>query len=84
MDRSLGDRLTCLCGALRRDWGPETTGLPAGTWPVVPPPTTHPAPDSRAARIVAALERGRRVALEADGPIDALAADTPAGQLRAS
>src|SRR4051812_47373710 len=60
-----------LAGALRRQWGPETTSLPSGTWEVTPP--DPPVEDDRGRRIAAALARGRRVAVEADGPIDALA-----------
>jgi hypothetical protein len=62
-----------LAGALRREWGPETRDLAAGTWPVlaVEPPATPP--DERVARIAATLTRGQRVALEADVPIDDLA-----------
>ncbi|MEO6809377.1 MAG: hypothetical protein ABI353_09735 [Isosphaeraceae bacterium] len=56
--------------ALRRDWGPDTHSLPAGAWPVA---CSTAKPDDRAAPIAAALSRGRRVALEADQPIDDLA-----------
>ncbi|HEX8204331.1 MAG TPA: GGDEF domain-containing protein, partial [Isosphaeraceae bacterium] len=61
-----------LAGALRRRWGPETTSLPSGTW-LVGPPGPPAAENDRARRIAAALARGRRVAVEADGPMDELA-----------
>jgi hypothetical protein len=60
-----------LAGVLRRQWGPETTSLPSGTWEVGP--SSPAVEDDRARRIAAALARGRRVAVEADGPIDVLA-----------
>jgi hypothetical protein len=60
-----------LAGALRKDWGPETTTLPGGIWRVGPP---GPSPeDEQAVRIAEALARGRRVAVESAGPIDSLA-----------
>jgi len=59
-----------LCG----DWTAETT-LPAGTLVLDEPIPAAPSPpaDPRASRIAAALARGRRVAIEAPGPIDDLA-----------
>jgi hypothetical protein len=62
-----------LSGALRSDWGPEATALPAGAWEVEPAGTIDRPADDRARRIAAALVRGRRVALESSGPIDELA-----------
>ncbi len=63
-----------LSGALKGGWTPETTALPAGSWPVseiaapIPPDL---AIESR--RIAERLAGGRRVALESAEPIDDLA-----------
>lgn len=64
-----------LARVLRTDWTESDATLPSGTLGVTPPPTPSPPPigDERASRIARALARGRRVAIEADGPIDALA-----------
>ena len=60
---------------LRSDWSAETVDLPAGALDVDHPALAEPTPptDSHVAAIVAALREKRRVALEADGPIDDLA-----------
>jgi hypothetical protein len=62
-----------LAGALRSHWTAATRSLPPGTWRVEPPAAPNEPNDSRAARIAAALARGKRVAIESAGPIDALA-----------
>ena len=71
--RRLGCDPFALAAALRNDWTAATRNLPAGTWTITPsrPPNApaHPHAD----RIAAALVRGRRVAIEAAAPIDALA-----------
>lgn len=59
-----------LADVLRRDWSPETRCLSIGVWSGACSTTK---PDDRAAPIASALTRGRRVALEADQPIDDLA-----------
>jgi hypothetical protein len=74
--RKIGCDPFALAGALRSDWSAETLtlSLPTLAWVVEPPDLRVPAdPDPRAPRIAAALGRGRRVALEAPGPIDDLA-----------
>jgi hypothetical protein len=76
--RKIGFDPFVLAAALRGDWDAETSSLTTGIWRLDPPghgpaePTETPT-DPRAARIVAALVRGKRVALEAPGPIDGLA-----------
>jgi hypothetical protein len=62
-----------LAGALRNDWTADTQALAPGEWEVELPGPPAPPPDDRAARIVATLVGGRRVAIEAQGPIDELA-----------
>jgi hypothetical protein len=74
-DRRAGYDPFALAGALRRDWGPQARSLPAGTWPVAADEARSGPGDERAGPIASALARGRRVALEAAGPIDALARD---------
>jgi hypothetical protein len=65
-----------LAGALRDDWSADTPStLPPGTWRAPSHEPTPTAADPRASRIADALARGRRVALEAPGPIDVLARD---------
>ena len=59
-------------GALRREWSAETS-LEALFWAVEAPRSTSPPADPRTRRIVEALARGKRVALESAGPIDGLA-----------
>jgi hypothetical protein len=72
--RRLGCDPFALAGALRRDWTAATAQLAAGTWPVAAAGAREDAPaDPRALSIAEALARGRRVALEAAAPIDALA-----------
>ncbi|CAN5861537.1 hypothetical protein BH23PLA1_BH23PLA1_22290 [soil metagenome] len=60
-------------GALRRTWGPETTTLPSGSWSVDSAGRLEAPVSERAFQIAEALGQGHRVALEAEGPIDALA-----------
>ena len=64
-----------LARLLRTDWMAADTSLASGTVAVgpIPAPVPPPVGDERASRIARALARGRRVAIEADGPIDALA-----------
>jgi hypothetical protein len=69
-------------GHLRRDWGREDreTTLPPGRATVRRAgyrASTDPASlvDERCEAIIDALKRGRRVAVQSDGPIDALARD---------
>ncbi|HMB05603.1 MAG TPA: hypothetical protein VKP69_17945 [Isosphaeraceae bacterium] len=62
-----------LAGALRCHWTAATRSLAPGTWRVEPPAAPEGPNDGRAARIAAALARGKRVAIESAGPIDALA-----------
>jgi len=72
--RKLGRDPFALAGALRSDWSAETRSLPPGSWPAGRVEECPGAPiDPRAGRVVAALTRGRRVVLEAPGPVDALA-----------
>ena len=72
MYRKAGASPFGLVGALRRDWGPaDARTLPASTWMVDLDRSTPT--DPSAPRIAEAIARGRRVALEADGPIDPLA-----------
>jgi hypothetical protein len=61
-------------GLLCKDWTAETT-LESGVLQLnqVTPAVPSPAQDPRASRIAYALARGRRVAIEAPGPIDDLA-----------
>jgi hypothetical protein len=61
-------------GLLCKDWTAETT-LESGVLQLdrVPPADPSPAQDPRASRIAYALAKGRRVAIEAPGPIDDLA-----------
>ena len=64
-----------LASHLCRDWTAVTTSLPSGELILdnVPPAEPTPTDDPRAARIVEALSRGKRIALESPGPIDDLA-----------
>ncbi|WP_435016369.1 hypothetical protein TA3x_003935 [Tundrisphaera sp. TA3] len=76
--RRLGADPFAFAGALRGEWTAEAVALPGLTWPEPapgPPPEPRAAEDPRAAKVAAALGRGRRVALESDAPIDALARD---------
>lgn len=61
--------------ALRGDWSAETCSLPRGTIAVDDSHNEQPQPpiDDRAARLAGALAQGKRVALAAPAPIDALA-----------
>jgi hypothetical protein len=59
--------------ALRDDWTAATRHLPPGTFAVAPEESPTEPTDPRTARVVGALVRGRRVAIEATGPIEALA-----------
>jgi hypothetical protein len=69
--RRAGSNPFAFAGALRREWS-SGTSLVAVSWPVeVIPPA--PSADPRTSRIVEALSRGRRVAIESAGPIDRLA-----------
>src|SRR4051812_37826364 len=71
--RRAGCNPFALSSALRDDWTAATGRLPAGSLKVgyVSPPMGLI--DPRASKVVAALTRGRRVAIEAAAPIDALA-----------
>ncbi len=72
--RKIGYDPFLLTGALCRQWGAETTTLPAGTWRhelSSKPPSDDPGDLS--GHIARTLAHGRRVALEADRPIDDLA-----------
>ena len=62
-----------LARALRADWTAETRELPAGACAVEIPGPAETSGDDRAARIASCLAEGRRVAILAPGPIDALA-----------
>jgi hypothetical protein len=70
-------RLGCdpfgLAGVLRQDWTAATCDLPTGTWKAALAGSPRAPIDPLAARIVAALVHGNRVAIEAAAPIDALA-----------
>lgn len=73
--RLLGADPFAVADQLRSDWSASDVSLPSG---VVPIPSPEPsvaesATDPRVPWIVEALEDGRRVALEADGPIEGLA-----------
>jgi hypothetical protein len=72
--RKLSGDPFALAGALRSDWTAGTSALPSVVWTVGPDggPDSD-ASDPRAGPIAAALARGRRVAVEAPGPIDELA-----------
>jgi hypothetical protein len=71
-DRKAGSSPFAFAGALRRDWSAGTT-LAAIPW-TVEAPVCPPSPaDPRSRRIVEALSKGRRVALESPEPIDRLA-----------
>ena len=59
---------------LREDWSAATHALPSGVADVEPQGSPVEPADPKVARLASALARGRRVALEAAGPIDALAA----------
>jgi hypothetical protein len=66
------------CQVLRSDWDAETTALAAGSLRLDAPvrdtaESVEAGADERAARMVAALVKGQRVALEVPDPIDALA-----------
>ncbi len=65
------DLATDLC----KDWTAETTSLPSGNLVLdhVPPPEPTPPDDPLARQVAELLARGRRVVLEAPGPIDGLA-----------
>ena len=58
-----------------KDWTAETTTLPSGTMLLDNVPSAEPSPTDnlQAMQIASALAKGRRVALEAPGPIDDLA-----------
>jgi hypothetical protein len=71
--RRAGCNPFAFAGALRDDWTAATRDLPAGTWTVTPAGPPIGPIDPRAADLVSTLIRGRRVAIEAAGPIDALA-----------
>jgi hypothetical protein len=63
-----------LAGALRSDWTAEVTTLSSGVWTIGGAEfESGPPVDARAAPIVAALVKGRRVIVESPGPIDDLA-----------
>lgn len=69
--RKAGSAPFGFAAALRADWNAETRALPAGRCTVVPDDPR--ADDPRAGPIAEALADGRRVVVEAAGPIDALA-----------
>jgi hypothetical protein len=70
--RKAGSNPFAFAGALRGDWSAEST-LAAVSWPVGPPGDPIPPTDPRSRRIIEALSKGRRVALESPEPIDGLA-----------
>ena len=70
--RKAGSDPFAFAGALGRDWSAGTS-LEALFWTVEPQKSTGPPLDPRTRRVVEALTRGRRVALESAEPIDALA-----------
>jgi hypothetical protein len=70
--RKAGANPFAFAGALRRDWSADAT-LAAIAWTVETPESAIPPTDPRARRVVEALSKGRRVALESSEPIDSLA-----------
>lgn len=64
-----------LTGAFREEWGPETTALESGVWPVESADETAVDPMGLAGRIARALRSGRKVVIEGDQPITELARD---------
>jgi len=64
-----------LAGALRSDWSADVRTLPTAEWAIEGFEDPTRPPDDRAVRIAAAIARGRRVAIQADAPADALARD---------
>ena len=71
--RRLGCDPFTLTAALRSDWTAATRSLSTGRLTITPSRPPDPPAHPDADRIAAALVRGRRVALEAAAPIDALA-----------
>jgi hypothetical protein len=71
--RRLGGSPFAIAGLLRNDWTADIHSLPAGVWRVDRPAPALFGEDRRVRRIASALANGRRVALEADRPIDVLA-----------
>ena len=69
--RKAGSNPFAFAGTLRRDWSAETA-LDAVFWTVGVLPASPPI-DPRARKVVEALSKGRRVALESAAPIDGLA-----------
>ena len=71
--RRLGCDPFALTAALRSDWTAATRSLSTGRLTITPSSPPDPPAHPHADRIAAALVRGRRVAIEAAAPIDALA-----------
>lgn len=71
--RKVGWNPFALAGLLRSKWSVEVRDLPSGTLAFEPPEGPSPTLDDRSRWIAAALARGRRVAMEAETPIDSLA-----------
>jgi hypothetical protein len=69
--RRAGSDPFAFSGALRREWSAGTS-LDSVFW-TIEAPAQGPSTDPQARRIVEILSKGRRVALESAGPIDALA-----------
>jgi hypothetical protein len=64
-----------LAGAFRQEWGPETTALESGVWPVETADEPAVDPLGLAGRVARALRSGRKVVIECDRPITELARD---------
>jgi hypothetical protein len=62
-----------LAHLLRGQWTAETRSLPVGLGSISGPTAAAETPDEDAAAVASLLARGRGVAIESDGPIDALA-----------
>jgi len=71
--RKAGFNPFVLARALRRDWGPETVSLPAGSWALKPRQAQQQPLESEPGWIAQALTKGRKVALESAEPIEQLA-----------
>ncbi|MEW4567929.1 hypothetical protein AB1L88_08690 [Tautonia sp. JC769] len=63
-----------LAPVFRVEWGPEATDLPPGSVTLARPSSQDRERDDRIDPIVEAIGRGRRVLIEAEAPIDRLAA----------
>ena len=76
--RKAGSNPFAFAGALRNDWSAGST-LAAVSWTIEGPAQPLTTTDPTGRRIIAALARGRRVALESAGPIDLLAREVWSG-----